>query len=112
MFTKDEIEKRVWNIATVEIKLDDYNSWDELSDYVNENNLCEEEVIYYSTAIQYLMENDPSLSESIEIASEIGYSLVDVNSELLATLLKSRDNQEAFYGMESEIQEYYESLEQ
>ena len=40
-----------------------------------------------------------------------GYELSSINSELLATLLKSRDNQEAFYGMESEIQEYYESLE-
>ena len=98
--------------CNVYINLDDYKTAEELIENVQDNNMTDEEVIYYSTAIQYLMDNDPSLSESIEIAVEYGYETESINSELLATLLKSRDNQEAFYGMESEIQEYYESLEE
>ena len=37
--------------------------------------------------MKYLSENDPSLSESIEIAQDMGYDLSNINSELLATIL-------------------------
>ena len=45
------------------------------------------EVIYYSTAIKFLSENDASLQDSLNIANEMGFSLENINSELLATLL-------------------------
>jgi|SRR5690625_796301 len=59
---------------------------DELRDEAIEL-IHEQEVIYYSKAIKYLSENDPSLQISLELAKDLGYSLENINSELLATLL-------------------------
>jgi len=47
----------------------------------------EQEIIYYYKAIGYLNEHDPSLRESLGYASDCGYELESLNSELLATLL-------------------------
>lgn len=47
----------------------------------------EEEIIYYNNAIEFLKKEDPSLRESLGIAQEYGYSIENINSELLATLL-------------------------
>jgi hypothetical protein len=46
----------------------------------------QEEIIYYYNAIQYLKENDPSLNESLELASNMGCVMENLNSEILATL--------------------------
>ena len=39
-------------------------------DDLQDNGYFNEEVIYYSKAMRYLKENDPSLCESLEIATE------------------------------------------
>lgn len=52
------------------------------------------EVIYYSVAIDILKNNDASLRESLEIAEELGYSPINLNSEILATLLIQKYLQE------------------
>jgi hypothetical protein len=44
-------------------------------------------VVYYHNAIKFLSEHDPSLQESMEKASDLGYETSNLNSELLATLL-------------------------
>lgn len=75
-----------------------------LYEYVYENNLTYEEVIYYADAMDYLKEHDQSLTESIEIAFEMGYELESINSEILASLLKSKNNREDF-------EEYREDIE-
>lgn len=73
----------------------------QLRDYLEEINEDGEityvEVIYYSFAIKYLAENDPSLKESLEIASEYGHNINQLNSELLAGLLKTKYNEEDYY---------------
>lgn len=84
---------------------EDIKDIDGLYEYVEEENLTDEEVIYYSNAIKYLSENDASLNESIEIALEMGYELADINSELLATLLTSKNNREAWEEYREEIEE-------
>lgn len=66
----EEISDKIYNI---------------FSDYVHEN--CE--VIYYADAIQFLNENDNSLKDSLQLASEVGYNLADINSCTLASLLKA-----------------------
>ena len=63
---------------------------------VEQQGFLDEDVIYYSVAIEYLKENDPSLRESLEIAAEYGYELQNLNSETLASLLKSQNNREEF----------------
>ena len=61
-----------------QIKFDDY---DQAIEYC-----YEQEITYYSKAMNYLIENDPSLSESMAIANEYGSELNNINSEYLATI--------------------------
>ena len=46
----------------------------EVKEYIerlnDEQQITDEDVIYYSTAIKYLQENDTSLKESMQLASE------------------------------------------
>lgn len=58
----------------------------------DDRQITDVEVIYYAVAMEYLINNDNSLRESIDIAIEYGYQLKNINSELLATLLKSQNN--------------------
>jgi len=62
------------------------NNVEELEERIQER-IQEVEIIYYSTAIKFLMEHDQSLCDSLEIANECGYTTDKLNSELLATLL-------------------------
>src|SRR5690625_5637377 len=64
----------------------DSETVEELTDEILEL-IHEKEVIYYNNAINYLSENDPSLQISLELAKDLGYSLENLTSELLATLL-------------------------
>ena len=78
---------------------------DELEDYdthqiyqeLQDNGFFDVEIIYYSKAIKYLQENDCSLSESIEIATEYGYTLENINSETLASLHASKQRMDKFW---------------
>jgi len=45
-----------------------------------------QEIIYYSHAMNYLIENDASLKVSLNIAEEYGSSLESLSSESLATM--------------------------
>ena len=85
--------------------LDYLNCSDELGDYdtheifdeLQDNGYFNEEIIYYSNAIEYLKENDSSLFESLEIATEYGYTTENLNSETLASLHASRKKEEDFF---------------
>jgi vacuolar-type H+-ATPase subunit I/STV1 len=84
-------EEQLKNIETIE-DLNDY------LDTLNEDHdITNAEVIYYHSAIDYLKQNDASLMESLEIAKEYGYTIDKLNSELLASLLKTQNNEEAYY---------------
>ena len=62
-----------------QVKFDDY---DQAIEYC-----YEQEIIYYSKAMNYLMENDCSLRKSMAIASEYGIDDPSkLNSEYLATI--------------------------
>ena len=78
-------------------KIDDITDIDELYNDLQDNGYFQEEVIYYSSAIRYLKENDPSLCESLEIATEYGYSTKNLNSEILASLHASKAKEEKFF---------------
>ena len=75
----------------------DLTDVNDLFDDLQDNGYFNEEVIYYSSAIRYLKENDPSLTESLEIATEYGYTTENLNSELLATLHASQKKENTFY---------------
>ena len=76
---------------------EDLTDVNDLFDDLQNNGYFNEEVIYYSTAIRYLKDNDPSLTESLEIATEYGYEAKNLNSELLATLHASHKKENTFF---------------
>ena len=75
----------------------DLTDVNDLFDDLQTNGYFNEEVIYYSTAIRYLKDNDPSLTESLEIATEYGYEAKNLNSEVLASLHASQKKENTFF---------------
>ena len=65
----------------------------------------ESEIIYYSKAMSYLSDNDNSLYESLEIAKEYGYTIENLNSELLATLLYQQNFTNEWYNISEQVQQ-------
>ena len=52
--------------------------------------IYEHEVIYYHVAIEWLANNDPSLSDSMELAQEYDMKPKNITSEYLATVLQQQ----------------------
>ena len=92
-------------------EIDTSDAYYSIYEMIQENGGFDIDIIYYSRAIEYLSENDPSLQESLGIASEYGFSVDSLNSETLASLLASRDIQDAFSELEDEINDFFEELE-
>ena len=78
---------------------------DDLYEELNDNDAFNIDIIYYSKAMEYLAENDNSLSESIDIAVEHGYSLENINSELLASIHASEKARNDFWKCKDDINE-------
>ena len=91
-----------------------YNEGDTFEDYQEsiQQGIYENEIIYYSKAIKYLQEKDASLTESMSLASDMGYETANINSELLATLLYQQELNEEFSSYYSEIETYFEEFEE
>lgn len=92
------------------IDVDNVSSFKDVFDQVEEKEGFNVEMIYYSRAMQYLTENDTSLQESLEIAYEYGYTADNIDSELLASLLASKECREEFMSYEDEITEFFEMI--
>ena len=90
--------------------IDPVNPFDSIRQMIEDNNGFDVEIIYYFNAIDFLAKNDPSLTESLEIASEYGYEVDNLNSEILASLLASKLVREEFYELESEINDFFAEL--
>ena len=91
---------------------DEITDFDQLVEHLDDNNAFTVEIIYYSNAIKYLQENDPSLQESLSIASEYGFEVSRLNSEMLASLLATENLRSDFYSHQSEIESFFEEIEQ
>ena len=85
--------------------LEDINDFTDLCHHLEDNQAFDIDIIYYSKAIKYLQENDASLCDSINIALELGYTLENINSELLASLHASQNARELFNDCEKELSE-------
>lgn len=117
---KTKIEKFLSELSTeidvlnlIDIDNIDYNdAFNSIYEMIDDNGGFDIEIIYYSRAVEYLSENDPSLRESLELASDMGCSLKDINSEILASLLASQNAREDFSGLENEINDFFLELEE
>jgi len=90
--------------------IDHTDAFNSICDMISDNNGFDIEIIYYSNAINYLKENDPSLRESMEIVQEYGYEPKNINSELLASLLASQNAREEFYTLQDDINDFFAEL--
>ena len=63
---------------------------EDLQDYLEDKGFFEVDILYYRLAMEFLMEYDNSLTESIELAVSLGYQAEHFNSEFLASLLGSQ----------------------
>ena len=81
--------------------------FDDFREYIVDS-ILNFEIIYYSKAIEYLKENDNSLTRSLEIADEQGFEVSKLNSEILATLLYQDKLYNELWDIEGEIMEYFE----
>ncbi len=86
-----------------------YCNEDTFTDFCDKVNdaIMHEEVIYYYEAIKYLMREDASLADSLDIANEYGYTTGQLNSELLATLLYQQRLTEQWYEIEEQVKELF-----
>ena len=64
-----------------------FDSSDELREYMQERINESDGIIYYWRAMEYLTENDKSLKESLTLAHDLGFTLDNLSSETLASLL-------------------------
>jgi hypothetical protein len=92
------------------IDVNEVDSFEYLEEEMQNENLLDVEITYYSKAMEYLSKNDPSLKESLRIAEDFGYRPGDLHSELLATLLATEENKDYFYDMEDNIRHFFEEL--
>jgi len=88
--------------------IDSEDCYNSISKELEENGFFDIEFIIYYDAIEYLQENDPSLKESVAIASERGFTLHDINSELLASLLAGQKAIKIFQSLKDEITEFFD----
>ena len=105
-----ELNNNLINYVDIDA-IDNDDAFTSIYEMIDENDGFNCDVIYYSNAIKYLQENDPSLRESLEIAAELGYEVKNLNSEILASLLKSQNVRDEFLDFRDEINEFFQELE-
>jgi hypothetical protein len=98
-------------IQYVYIELIDMNNpFESIQEMIDNNNGFNVEIIYYTNAIKFLSENDPSLTDSMSLANECGFTLNKINSELLASLLASDMVRTKFSELEFKITNFFDEL--
>ena len=102
----------VRNLDVLEyVDVDEVNSFDDVYEAIDDANGFDVEIIYYASAMKYLTENDTSLRESLEIASDMGFEVKNLSSEVLASLLASQICREDFQLLYDEIKDFFNELE-
>lgn len=94
------------NLVDIE-SIDLENPFYSIYDMIEENRGFDIEILYYHYAITYLKNNDNSLKLSLEIAKDLGYTIENINSELLASLLASENARTEFYDLQTEIEDFF-----
>ena len=113
--TKIKIENYLKNLST-EIDILNYinvenidieNPFDSIYENLRDARAFDIDIIYNYKAMEYLTQYDNSLSESLQIAIDFGYTLETINSEILASLLASKNADESFFDLQSEIEDFF-----
>ena len=103
---KHRLENNINDFLTDEER-EQITEFDELAEILENKDFFYIEVIYYKRAMEILSEYDNSLGNSLQLAKEMGFTIDNINSELLASLLLSEMEREIFYQIEEEINEFF-----
>ena len=79
--------------------------------YAVERWISEQGIKYYRNAMEYLSKYDPSLQNSLSLAEDFGYSLSDVDSEILATLHYQNDLMEQWSNVSDDVERIFDDFE-
>jgi intracellular sulfur oxidation DsrE/DsrF family protein len=91
---------------------EDFTTAQEVEEILSDNQAFDVEIIYYSRAIEFLKKNDPSLKNSLEIASNMGFDTKNLNSEILASLLASELIRDEFSDIFTELDELCQEIKE
>jgi hypothetical protein len=87
-----------------------FDNFEDVRDLIEAHDGFSIEIIYYSAALDYLRENDPSLRQSLELCQELGYKPADLSSEILASVLATEIVRGEFNDLENEFNDLLEEL--
>ena len=111
---KSKLEELMSDIDDVYVSdiYDDGMDFSEFEEKVESSIQKNSDIIYYSTAMNFLMENDSSLNRSVGIAAEMGIETENINSELLASLLNNELNTEAWQEVRDDVEALFEDRDE
>ena len=89
----------------------DYNSFSDIFEELNQREVFKSDIPYLEQAQNYLKENDPSLSYSLKIADDLGFSPKDLNIYVLANIHAEQEAINDFYELEDDISYIIEEYE-
>lgn len=107
----EELESHCECFETAIANYDGEKDADSFIEWYMETYVYHAEIIYYHNAMEFLMEHDPSLRDSMAKAAEYGYTPNNLNSELLASLLLQDILQQELESCRDDIAEYFEEKE-
>jgi hypothetical protein len=87
-----------------------FDSFEEVRDLIEAGDGFNIDIIYYSAALDYLRENDPSLRQSLELAQNLGFKPAYLSSEMLASILACEIVRGEFNDLENEFTDLLEEL--
>jgi hypothetical protein len=87
-----------------------FNSFEEVRNLIDAGDGFSIDIIYYSAALDYLRENDPSLRQSLELAQDLGFKPAYLSSEMLASILATEIVRGEFEEMQDEFTDLLEEL--
>lgn len=93
------------------LKDENFEDFNDVRDLIDSGGGFEIEIIYYSWAINYLKRNDASLKRSLSLAANLGYSLENLSSEILASILATEQTREEFEELKTEFNALLDELE-
>lgn len=102
---EDDLENEIFDNFENLKNLDDF---DDFKNVLIEN--YDSEIIGYNQAMEYLQENDRSLKDSLRLADEFGYSLKNLHSEILASLLVADNFSELVNDSSDDLEAIYNYL--
>ena len=107
-FEKTDLQSHCEDIETALGYYEGEPNADEFIDWYTDTYIYSAEIIYYRNAMNYLMEHDASLRESMGLAADMGMEPRNLDSETLATLLLQQNLSEEMQDMHGALEEYFE----